>query len=719
MKRNGILLLIFSFLFSFLPSPAYSINSQTKKITVKHLSGKLILDGVLNEPFWKTADSINGLTMVEPKENAAPSKKTIVKILADNEKLLIGVICYDNPQKITAFSKGRDQSLYSEDHIKFVLDTYLDKRSGYVFAINPYGARYDAVISDRGEDENSSWDGVWDAKTFIGDFGWSAEIIIPVKSLSFKKDLHSWGFNVERRIQRFMERDRWTALKRNYYVRTLSREGLLVNLPKFDLGLGLLTKISPIVGFSKERGDDVQFNKDLSGDFTQRITPDISATLTINTDFAETEVDTRRTNLTRFPLFFPEKRTFFLEGAEIFDFGLGLGTDVIPFYSRRIGLYKHREVPIIFGTKLTGKVGNTNIGGLFVRTNNVQGLVPPANLGVVRIKQNIWEQSNVGIIATAGDPAGNKNSWLLGADFTYQISDLFGDKNFLVGLWGIYSNRPELNGNKSSYGFKIDYPNDLFDISLNYKFVGDAFEPSLGYVHRKGIKYYRLGFDYMPRPKFKLIRQFFFESSWRLVTGLDNKWQSYSIFTAPFHFRLESGDRFEFNFRPTGERLTEPFQIEDGVTIKPGSYHWKRFRLEFETASKRRISGRATWWFGSFYTGKLDQIELYLFAKITNNIIFEANYEKNIVRLKEGDFTQQLFGGRIRLNFSPNIQLSSFVQYDNESNSIGTNTRLRWTITPLTDLFVVYNHNIKRLRENPWEFDSNQFILKLSYGLWF
>ncbi len=713
--KTVIFFLFVSFIFN---TGVFPQNKDLKIYTVKKAKGKIVFDGILNEPFWNDADSINGLTMVEPTEGSLPSKKTVVKILANEEKIFVGVVCYDNPNEITAFSKGRDQSLYSEDYVKFVFDTYCDKRNGYIFAVNPLGARYDALVANRGEDENSRWDGVWDAKTFVGNFGWSAEIIISVKALSFKKDLTYWGFNIERKIQRFMEKDRWTALKRNYNVTSLFKEGIIKNLPRFNLGWGLLARISPIAGFRKEYGKKINFTKDLSGDFTQRLSSDVSATVTINTDFAETEVDSRRTNLTRFPLFFPEKRTFFLEGADIFDFGLGLDGDLVPFFSRRIGLYKGREVPIIWGTKLTGKLGNTNFGGLFVRTNKVENLVPATNLGVVRIKQNIWEQSNVGIIATYGDPRGIKNSWLLGADFTYQISDLFGDKNFLIGLWGMYANRPDLSGNKSTYGFKVDYPNDLFDISLNYRFIGDAFIPSLGYVPRPGIKYYRIGFDYMPRPKFKLIRQYYFESSWRLITGLDNKWQSYSVFTAPVHFRLESGDRFEFNFRPTGERLTEPFEIEKGVVIPPGEYNWKRFRIEIGTASKRKISGQATWWFGSFYTGLLDQIEFWLSAKLTSNIIFEFNYEKNIVALKEGSFVQQLLGTRIKLNFSPNAQLISFIQYDNESNSIGTNTRFRWTITPLTDLFVVYNHNVKRLKESPWQFDSNEFVVKLSYGIW-
>ncbi|MEN8194822.1 MAG: DUF5916 domain-containing protein, partial [Bacteroidota bacterium] len=594
-----------------------------------------------------------------------------------------------------------------------------DERNGYIFSVNPFGARYDAIVANRGEYENSNWDGVWDAKTSITADGWSTEIIIPAKTLSFKSGLHEWGFNIERRIQRLLEKDRWTALKRDYRVITLSRAGRIENIPDFDLGLGLLMKISPVTGFHKNYGEETVFDADISGDLTKRITPDISATLTINTDFAETEVDTRRTNLTRFPLFFPEKRTFFLEGADTYDFGLGLHMDIIPFFSRRIGLYEGEQVPITFGTKLNGKVGNTNFGGLYVHTNKVDSLVSSAGMGVVRVKQNIFEQSNVGIIATGGDPSGLKNSWLLGADFTYQMNDLFGDKNFLVGLWGLYNNRPDMTGDKKSYGFKIDYPNDLFDIALIYKYIGDAFQPSLGFVPRKGVKIYQLGFSYMPRPKLNFIRQFFFESWSRLVTDLNNQWESYSLFTAPIYFLMESGDRFEFNIRPVGERLIEPFEIEDGIVLPADEYHYMRYRLQFETASKRPISCEATWWFGTFYSGTLDNLEFSLSLRFTSNVILDFHYEKNIVDLTEGAFQQDLFGSRLQLNFSPNLQLSSFIQYDNDSNLFGTNTRIRWTINPLTDLFVVYNHNINKITQERWQFESNQFIVKLSYGLWY
>ncbi|VAX22318.1 hypothetical protein MNBD_IGNAVI01-608, partial [hydrothermal vent metagenome] len=293
-----------------------------------------------------------------------------------------------------------------------------------------------------------------------------------------------------------------------------------------------------------------------------------------------------------------------------------------------------------------------------------------------------------------------------------------GDKSFIAGVWGLYNNNKALVGDNTSIGFKLDYPNDLWDISLKMKRIGDAFLPSLGFVPRPGIIYYSLSADFMPRPEWKLIRQFFFESFFRLVTDLNHNWESYTAFTAPVHFLLESGDRFEFNIMPKGENLTEDFEIEDGVIIKKGPYHWQRFRLELETASKRVMNGQATWWFGTFYKGTLDQIELQFNVRPANSLNLSLNYEKNIVNLPEGNFTQDLFGGRIQFSFTSDFEFSSFIQYDNESGSIGTNTRLRWTFALLGDLFIVYNHNIDKLERNIWQYNSNQFIIKVTYGFW-
>ena len=698
------------------------LSAQTEEKPSLHsgvLAENYELDGRFDELIWTQADSISGLTMIEPAEGGMPSNRTVVKVLANAGALVIGVRCFDSaPEEIVAFSKARDAELESEDHLVIILDTFLDGRSGYIFAVNPVGARYDALVADQGEGQNSNWDAIWEAKTSIDAGGWSAEIKIPIKSLRFKKGLQTWGFNVQRRIQRLQETNRWAGAKRDYEISQTSRAGLLTGLPDFVYGLGLNLRPSTIGGVGVAApGAKTDFTKDASLDIFQKLGPNLQAAVTINTDFAETDVDARQTKLTRFPLFFPEKRAFFLEGADIFEFGLGVRQYVIPYFSRRFGLLQGRQAPIDVGGKMDGRVGNTNLGALAVRSGEVENFAPDATMGVVRVKQNVFAESSIGMIATFGDPLDRDNSWLAGVDLTYQTSKFRGDKNFLVGIWGLRNDRADLRGDKSAAGIKIDYPNDLWDVAFVYNRIGDGFQPSLGFVPRAGIQNWRLSMVYSPRPQWRLVRQMFHEFVPMLVTDLRNNWESYRVFTAPINWQLESGDRFEFNVVPEGERLVAPFEIEENVVIPAGAYHWTRYRVEGESAAKRNLSGQLTWWFGGFYSGHLDQIELELALKPSAVFTMELNGELNYGRLQEGKFTQRLFGGRLSVNLSPDLQLSSFLQYDNESNSIGLNSRLRWTFTPLGDLFVVYNHNLAKSFADRWIRESNQLLMKLQYNV--
>lgn len=684
------------------------------------------VDGRLNHPAWAAADSVE-LVQVEPREGAAPTARTIVRVLATANALVVGIRADDpEPDHIVSFARQRDASLSNEDHVKIVLDTYGDGRSGYVFAVNPNGARYDALVSDQGESENANWDAVWEAAAVRTATGWSVEIRIPVKSLMFRQGLTEWGFNVQRRVQRLQETNRWAGAVQNAQVTRVGRAGLLTGLPPFDLGLGLTVRPAATAGGGIEApGAAWRGHNHASLDATQRLGANTLASLTVNTDFAETEVDTRRTNLTRFPLLFPEKRTFFLEGADIFDFGLGLGGDVLPFFSRRIGLLSGQPVPIEVGGKVNGRLGGTNFGALMVQADDVDTLATGATLGVVRLKQNVLRESSVGIIATFGDPLSRGGAWLAGPDLTYQTSRLFGDKNFLVGVWGLAMGRDGLTGDRTAWGGKIDYPNDRWDIAATYKRLGDAFQPSLGFVPRPGVQIATLSVNFQPRPRRPIgplhVRQMFHEFQTTYVAGLDGQWQSYRVFMAPVNWRLESGDRFEFNVVPTGERLTESFAIADGVNIAAGAYHWNRYRLEGGLASKRRLSGQLTWWFGDFYTGKLDELELTAAWKPSALLIVELTGERNVGRLREGGFTQELVGTRLRVNVSPDLQVSSFVQFDNESREVGTNSRVRWTFSPVGDLFVVYNHNMRTTDPvtgaKRWAFESNQLLVKLQYAM--
>ena len=389
-----IAVLIPVFIGLLLSAPSLLLAQDAKPPTPTLRAGALTdavhIDGAVTEDVWAAAPMIDAFTQTDPVEGAAPSARTVVRVLVSPKALVFGIVCEDPD-------------------------------AAHVFAVNPSGARYDALIAPGGENETPDWDGIWEAATRRGPEGWSAEISIPIQTLSFKPGQPEWDFNVQRRIQRLLETTRWAFPQRQYKVTQTSRAGRLTGLPEFSLGRGL--SVRPAItsgGGVPAPGAPVQGEFQPSLDVTQRLGSNLLSSLTVNTDFAETEVDTRRTNLTRFPLFFPEKRTFFLEGADLFTFGLGLGQDVIPFFSRRIGLVGGSTVPLIAGGKISGRAANTSIGSLVAGTGSEPGVVEEAALMAVgRVKQNVGDESWVGAIATVGDPTGRAGSWLGGADFTY------------------------------------------------------------------------------------------------------------------------------------------------------------------------------------------------------------------------------------------------------------------------------------------------------------
>jgi hypothetical protein len=686
------------------------------------------LDGVLSETVWETASAIEKLGTVEPEEGGTPAGHTIIKVLANSTEIFIGIHCMDpEPARIVSFSKARDAELEEEDHVLIVLDTFLDGRSGYVFAVNPSGTRFDGLVSGQGSDVNSNWDAIWAAKAARDATGWTAEIWIPMKSIRFKTGLTNWGFNVQRRVQRLQETSRWAGISQDLEIYQTSRAGLLTNLPAFHQGLGLTLRPGFTAGGGRPAADESRvYTRDPSFDLTQTFGTNLLGSLTVNTDFAETEVDARQTNLSRFELFFPEKRVFFLEGSDIFEFGMGLDDVLIPFFSRRIGLSEDGgvEIPVNAGGKLNGRIGQTNVGALVVNTRDAEGLgLGQATMGAARVKQNIFAESSVGVIATFGDQLGRTGSWMTGADFTYQTSEFRGDKNLAFTLWGLANDREDLEGKKHAYGFGFDYPNDLLSARMNSTRIGEGFDPSIGFVPRLGVHVWdgEVGFD--PRPPWSRVRQTFHGVSFTLVNDLQREWQTYEVEVKPVDWLLESGDRIEVNLSGEGDRPDEEFDVfendEQVVLIPAGIYEWKRYEVKLTSAEKRRLAGSVKWESGGFYRGDLDTIEAS-FAIRQSTLGLEFIAERNRGTLPEGNFTQMLYSGRADLKFSPDFQVSSFVQYDNESNSLGTNTRLRWTFSPYGDIFVVYNHNLHRsLREvlrRRWDFESNALIVKLQYA---
>ena len=692
------------------------------------LTSDLVLDGRLSEAAWATADSAI-LTEYEPAQGVSPTERTVVKVLASADVIVFGIRCDDqDPARITSFSRARDADLTSEDHVRIVLDPFRNEQSGYVFAVNPNGARYDALISEQaqrlGSRENANWDAIWEAAAARSPEGWSVEIRIPLKSLLFKPGLATWGFNVQRRVQRKLQTQRWAYPSRDFRITQMSRAGLLVDLPRFNLDRGLTVRPA-LISTSGVPAPGAALSSRVTGslDATQRLGSNTLAFLTANTDFAETEVDQRRTNVTRFPLFFPEKRSFFLESTDIFDFGPGIAPDVMPFWSRRIGLYNGIPVPLQVGTKESGRIGNTSFGALAVHTGAVAGLVPATDIGVIRVKQNVLGESWVGLIGTAGDPTGAPGSWTAGADVFLQSSHVLGGKNVQLGLWSLTMDRQNVTGNRTAAGVSLFYPNDTWNNFLGYRRVGDGFQPALGFVPRPGIQQWNLALNYnTPPSRSPWLYRATFEAIAVAVADLGGRWQTFFGRFAPLNFSFQNGDGFAIAAHPEAERLNVPFAIAPGDTIPVGVYRFLRYRVDYVRASKRPISWALTYFGGAFYNGHLSESIGTIFLKPSPLVIVELTGERDqgaiVSNGARAPFVLELYGVRLRLAVSPDFEFNNFTQYDNSSRQLGSDIRIRWTFHTGGDFFLTYNHNIAVPPGGlPWTFDSNRLSAKLQYAL--
>ena len=683
------------------------------------------LDGRLDELAWRQAGVIADLPQQSPHPGEPTPFKTEVRVLIVGNTLYFGFLCTDpEPGRVSVHSMQRDGDTDGDDTVAVALDPYGDRRTGYGFKINAAGARLDALINDP-QNVSADWDGVWDARAIRTGAGWSAEIEIPVRTLNFTPNLKTWGLNVERIVARERVRLLWASPTLDTFAADLSRAGYLNGMEGLQQGLGL--EATPYVtGRTTSAFDNGSRTwQGAAGlDFTWRITPQMAAVFTGNTDFAETEVDARQINLSRFPLFFPEKRAFFLEGSHQFQFGLGLGQDFIPFFSRRIGLVNGRQVPIDAGVRLDGRAGRWNLGLLDVQTR-ATNLVPGTNLFTGRASYDVDQNLRVGGLVTKGDPQGSKNNTLAGFDAVWRTSTFRGDKNLLLGAWTAFSAGDLPQGQRAGWGLNINYPNDSLDCGLRTNEFGDALSPSLGYLPRPGTRQYAGWCWFKVRPArqgaFGFLRQYKPGAYFSRVTNLNGTNESWQYNFALVALEMQSGDQVAFKWIPRYEYLTAPFEVAPGVIIPPGGHRFDRFSAEAASSEHRPFSFATSTVFGSFYDGRLAQFmnslnwtsprgRLHLGLSITNNF----------GHLRKGNFVQRLWSQNIALAWSPNVVLSSFVQYDSVSRNLGTNTRMHWTIKPGRELFVVWNRAWQELPEHPnvtLAPDSEMIAVKLRWTL--
>ncbi len=703
------------------------VHAQIPKAQAFSINERIRIDGRLDEAAWNTAEPIGDLIQVLPKEGEIPSERTEVRVLVDNEALYFGIICYDRkPSAIIATQLTRDAQLNVDDSVTIVMDPFFNQRNGFFFTINPAGARTDGQISNSAEFTTLDWDGIWNAHAQIAEKGWVAEVVIPFKTLRFKPGQPVWGLNIERMIKRYNETNRWSGARYNIWLTNLAEAGQLEGIPNVRQGRGL--DIRPYGLVARKEGND--WKVDGGFDISKNLAPNLNASLTVNTDFAETEVDARQVNLTRFDLFYPEKRAFFLEGAGVFEVVTGGGgppgggkgplPDLIPFFSRRIGLMQTNgitvEVPILAGGKVVGRQSRYNIGFLDVQTDEVDEFgLKSKNLLATRVSRDFWRQSYVGGIFTRGNPSGQGQNTLIGADARFATSNFRGDKNLSLNLYLLRTDDEFSNASDYAAGFSLEYPNDRWIGILGWKQIGDNFNPALGFAPRTGMRKANGMFLFRPRPEKAGIRQITFHAFPELITDLDNRVDSWRIDISPFEVEFNSGDMFEISLAPQFERLPYPFEISPGVIVPVGSYQFNRYGISFESATKRPWVVNIDADFGSFYNGTRRDLELEFTLKPSRHLLLVLRAERADVSLIQGDFFYQLFALQADYNFSPNVSWANLVQYDNESRVLGFQTRFRWILKPGNDLFLVLNRGWERTLDHDYVSLFDRGTIKLQY----
>jgi len=669
------------------------VQNGFRFVNLKRIETILDIDGNLDEPEWIDAPLIGELVQVEPVEFGVPSRKTVVKILFNENYIYFGIICYeDNPQDIISHELERDGDTETSDYISIVLDTFLDHRNGYNFIVTPAGARIDATINSNSEEVSLDWDGIWYARTSITSFGWIAEIAIPFKTLSFNPSNSTWGFNFARIIRRNQEVVKWAYPSRNAYMSNLATAGEIRGINNIRQGIGLDLRPFIVGTSSNDEHSKQDQSMDAGADLFYNLTSNLKASLTVNTDFAETEVDERQINLTRFPITYPEKRDFFLEGAGLFKLQK-MAYTVIPFFSRRIGLFEGGQVPIIWGAKLTGRIGEYNIGFLDVQTDETPSL-ESQNLLAMRVTRNLWDQSYIGMIFTNGNPSGDGYNRLYGADFHYGTSQFAGDANLFIDANYIRTDSENLSDkDNDQWLVAVDFPNDKFDFYFEIQSIGENFNPAMGFAQRPGAKIINNNFSYMPRPDWEPLRKMIF--GWHVGAAWDSEGQLYEAEGSLDLLNLvfNSGDEIGMNLIYKFDRLIEDFEISDGVIIPPGKYSYFNYAFYLESSEKRDVSGYLSYQWGDFYEGVRGVSNLGLSYKPNEHLYFSASTFYEDISIPGGNFTAKIYSFRCNYNFSTDLSWKNLVQYDNESKILGVFSKLRWIIEEGNDLYFVVQRN--------------------------
>ena len=705
------------------------------------LAEPLRLDGTLDEEIYETVPPVSGFIQQVPNEGEAATERTQAWIFYDAQNVYVSARLWDSAPESqwVANEMQRDSfQIIDNDNFSVGFDTFYDRRNGVVFMVNPIGGFFDYQVTDEGS-PNNDWNPIWDSRTGRFDGGWTVETQIPFKSLRFRPGTSQiWGLQLGRRVRWKNESTYLTPvpISAGPGMFRLSAAGTLtgVGVPQgnrafeikpYTIG-SLATDINALPRVSNEGDADFGF------DVKYGVTPSLTADFTYNTDFAQVEVDEQQINLTRFSLFFPEKREFFLEGRGIFDFGRAAGGGEggpgngrqarnsfdggdVPtvFFSRRIGLNQGRTVPILAGGRLTGKAGKFSIGALGIQTDDAASeRAVTTNFTVLRVKRDILRRSRIGgiftgrSVSTAGD--GSNEAYGLDAAFSF-----YDNVNF--NSYYARTRTPGLEGDDASYQAAFSYNGDLYRFKIDHLFVGDNFNPEVGFLRRDDFRRTFTSARYSPRPaSIRAVRQFTWEASLDYIENGAGQVET-RLAQARFDTEFENSDRFGVDVQQSHELLVRPFRIAPTVTVPVGGYDFRDVFLSYSMGQQRRVSG--TWSFqrGGFFSGNITAVG-YRRGRIevTPQLSVEPSVSINWIDLPEGAFTAQVVTGRVTYTFTPRMFFGGLVQYNSSSDSLSMNLRLRWEYQPGSELFVVYNDQRDTMLRGAPVLENRAFVVKFT-----
>ncbi|MBN4053920.1 carbohydrate binding family 9 domain-containing protein, partial [Haliea sp. AH-315-K21] len=678
MKNNKCLKKIFFYapvLLCLLPTLLYGQNTAAdegsafvrKSVDIQRTTLAPVIDGVLDDEIWKQATVITDLHQVNPVDHGTPTQESIFYVTYDDNYFYVGARLFDTqPDEIIARTMIQGQTVRFDDNVHIILDTFNNSRTAFRFVTNANAIRDDAVFESP-TSNNFDWSGIWLVDSQIDDQGWTTEIAIPFTTMNFDPNSSTWGFNLEREIARNNERLAWSSFNRAIDPSTGGQiEGM--NGLQQGLGLDIVPSVS-IVNAEDHINNSSDSRFDPSLDVFYKFTPNLTGALTLNTDFSATEVDDRQVNLTRFSLFFPEKRDFFLQDSEIFSFGGSSSNNGIPFYSRRIGLdaASGQPVDIDVGGKLAGRVGNLSVGALVVQQEARVG-VDDAPLFVGRITQNILEESRIGAIFTQGDPNSLIDNSLAGVDFRYR-NTRFSTNHTLTGdFWYQQSDTDGLTGDDKAYSANLDLgtENTGFSGTLGYNYIGAEYNPALGFANRRGIekldaemqaRYYTTG-----NP---LLRHYFGRLRYSHTRRIDNgEMQSEELSSRLFSLNSHQADRLYLDVQREREGLTVDFPISPGIVIPAGKYSFDSIEVGLESSEFRDIVPDISYKQGDFYNGEQREVGLGLGWQPNPRFSTNFSYRYTDIDLPQGDFITRLVSLNTTVAFSSTWSWINLVQYD-------------------------------------------------------